>query len=120
MQEIEKQLTKSLAKAAQREYRSEYEEHHITAKQAFRAAEAAGILNEILPGGVENPLNKVNLKTSVHRRIHNNVYYSLVNILVIEAYNSAAGDRQKQYDNVATVLGALRGFLESLNVLSIN
>jgi hypothetical protein len=113
-------LEKSLVKSGRKEYRTEYEEHHIAAKQAYRAGKAAIILNEVLPKGVEDPLNKVSLKTSVHRRIHNNAYFSMVNILVIEAYRLAEGDKQKQYDNVVSVLDVLRGFLESLNVLSTN
>ena len=41
-------------------------------------------------------------------------------MLVIEAYNSAGGNQQKQYENVVAVLGTLGRFLEALNVLSIN
>ena len=69
---------------------------------------------------MEDPLNKVSLKTSVHRRIHNDVYYSLVNIMVVTAYDLAEGNPQQQYSNVVLVLGALYGFLESLNALSTN
>ena len=69
---------------------------------------------------MEDPLNKVSLKTSVHRRIHNDAYYSLVNIMVVTAYDLAEGNPQQQYSNVVMVLGALYGFLESLNALSTN
>ena len=120
LDEMLRKLERSLIKTGKHEYRAEYEVHHIAAKQAFRAARAARILNEVLPQGVEDPLNKVSLKTSVHRRIHNNAYYSLVNIVVVEAYDLAEGNPQRQYSNVVSVLGALYSFLESLNVLSTN
>ena len=118
--EMLNKLKKSLVTSGRTEYRTEYEEHHIAAKQAYKAKKAASILNEVLPGGVEDPLNKVSLKTSVHRRIHNNAYYSLVNIMVVTAYDLAEGNPQQQYSNVVMVLGALYGFLESLNALSTN
>ena len=113
-------LSKSLAKSGRAEYGNDFEEHHIVAKKAFNAKRAASILNKVLPGGVEDPLNKVMLKTSVHRRIHTSAYYMLVNYAVIEAYNCANGDPQKQRENVITTLGALRAFLEGLNILSTN
>ena len=113
-------MSQSLSLASQREYRSEYEEHHIAARKAAKASEAASILNEVLPGGVEDPLNKVMLKTSVHRRVHTNIYYSVVNYMVVIAYDTAAGDSKKQYTNVVSVLGTLQAFLSSLNALSIN
>ena len=118
--EIEEKLTKSLAVAASRTYRTDFEEHHIAAKSAFKAREAATILNEVLPGGVEDPLNKVMLKTSVHRRIHTNVYYSAVNWLIVKAYQDAGDNPAQQYSNVVSTLGKLKAFLTSLNELVDN
>ena len=117
---IKEKLTRSLALATKKEYRSEFEEHHIAAKKSVNARRAAAILNEVLPGGVEDPLNKVMLKTSVHRRIHTSLYYLLVNETIIAAYTQANGDKQKQYSNVVAVLGTLKTFLETLNAFSIN
>ena len=86
--EITEKLEKSIAKAkTNKKYRSATETHHIAAKKSYRAAEAKAILTEVLPNGVENPENKIELKTVVHRRIHTNLYYALVNSLVVDAYN---------------------------------
>lgn len=74
----------------------------------------------MLPDGVEDPLNKISLKTSVHRRIHTTLYYSLVNHLIIEAYTKANGNKQQQYANVVTALDNIREFLALLNAYSIN
>ena len=74
---ITDKLAASLSRATSREYRSEYEEHHIAAKRSKNAVQAANILNNVLPGGVEDPLNKVMVKTSVHRRIHTQVFMGL-------------------------------------------
>ena len=113
-------LKNSLAMARHREYRSEYEEHHIVAKKAPNAAPAAAILNKVLSGGVEDPMNKVMVKTSVHRRLHTTLYYSLANAYIITAYNTANGDEQQQYNNVVGSLMALRLFIETLNACAIN
>ena len=118
--EIEEKLSKSLSVATTRTYRTDFEEHHIAAKSAFKAKEAAAILNAVLPGGVEDPLNKVMLKTSVHRRIHTNLYYSVVNCLIVKAYYDAGDDPNKQYNNVVSTLETLHGFLSGLNALSNN
>ena len=117
---IKTKLQQSLAVALKREYKSEHETHHIAAKKSPNAAAAAAILNELLDHGVENSLNKVVLKTSVHRRIHTTHYYSLVNHLIIEAYTKANGNKQQQYSNVVAALKGVRKFLETLNAYSIN
>ena len=117
---IVEKLSKSLAKSGRPEYKTEFEEHHIAAKKALNAKRAASILEEVLPGGVEDPLNKVMLKTSVHRRIHTSAYYLLVNSAIISAYNKANGNPQQQRENVVKVLGAIQAFLTGLNVLSTN
>lgn len=113
-------LSKSLAKTGRQEYKTEFEEHHIVAKKAVNAKKTAHILNSILPNGVEDPLNKVMLKTSVHRRVHSGLYYLIVNQIVISAYDQANGDYAKQYQNVVSVLAALSEFLQCLNLLATN
>ena len=117
---IRGKLTLSLSKAKPRQYRTEYEEHHLVARKSPNAARAASILNKVLPGGVEDPLNKVLVKTSVHRRLHTNLYYTFANNLVIGAYLHADGNIQQQHSNVIAALTGLRVFVESLNVLAIN
>ena len=117
---ITEAMALSLARARTRGYRSEYEEHHIAARMSRNATQAANILNSVLPGGVENPLNKVMVKTSIHRRIHTNLYYNLVNRYIIAAYEGADGDPRQQYTNVVAALTEIRVLIESLNALSIN
>ena len=119
--QIREKLSQSLAKATnQKQYKTQYEEHHIAAKKSPFAKEAADILNEVLPGGVEDSMNKVMLKTSVHRRIHTYLYYGFVNSVIIFAYESAGNRQSQQYENVVNALGFLRIFLLSLNEMSIN
>ena len=117
---ISGKLTLSLSKATSRKYKTEYEEHHLVARKSRNATKAAAILNNTLPGGVESPMNKVWVKTSVHRRIHTKLYYAFANQLVIGAYYEAGSDKQKQYENVVTALGILQVFVSSLNILSNN
>ena len=115
---IEETVSKSIAKVkTQKEYRSQTEVHHIVAKQSRKAAEARAILEEIFPDGVENPLNKVELKTIVHRRVHTNLYYATVNSLVVYAYDSAGGNKEKAASNVINTLNTVRVSLMVLNEL---
>lgn len=87
-------------------------------KKAKNAAQAARILNEVLPKGVEDEQNKVWISTDVHRRIHTRLYYALVNEIIIVAYASANGDKQKEKSNVIAALGSLKVFISSLDALS--
>ena len=118
---ITDKLAESLARAVPRSYKTEYEEHHIAAKKAPNAAPAANILRKVFPlHGVEDPYNKIAVKTNVHRRIHTTLYYTLANQLVIEAYATAGNNTKQQYKNVVSALGVLRLFIEGLNALSPN
>ena len=117
---IKDKLSKSLAIATTKTYRTEYEKHHIAARRSPNAAAAATILNQVLPLGVEDPQNLVYVKTSVHRRLHTTLYYTFANQIIIDAYNSANGDALLQYSNVVKALGILRDFITALNILSIN
>ena len=119
-QAIQDKLTVSLAKASSRQYRTEYEEHHLVARKSPNAAIAANILYEVLPGGVEDPLNKAFVKTSVHRRLHTNLYYSFANHLVISAYLQAGVNDEQKRSNVVAALTVLRLFVESLNAFATN
>ena len=114
--DIKETVSKSIAKIkTAKKYRSPTESHHIAAKQSRKAAEARAILEEIFPDGVENPLNKVDLKTSVHRRVHTNLYYATVNSLVVYAYDSAGEDKEKAATNVINTINIIRANLLVLN-----
>lgn len=49
--------------------------------------------------------------TGLHRRLHTNLYYEMVDIIIVSAYNSAGGDREQQMENVTSALGAIRSFI---------
>ena len=115
MQAIKETLSRSLATAKTRLYRTDTEDHHIAAKGSHKAVQAATILNELFPGGVQNEINIVTIKTRVHRRIHTNLYYALVNEMVSQAYSSANGDIEKARVNVTATLLAIRGFIIALD-----
>ena len=122
LMELEKQIQEkmmlSLSKANTTNYKKDYEEHHVAARNAKNAALAAMILNEVLPDGVEDAHNKIWVSTDVHRRIHTNLYYSLVNKVIIFAYASANGDKQQQSANVIAALGSIKVFISTLDALS--
>ena len=115
---ITKKLALSLSKATVKSYKSDYESHHIAARKARNAEPAALILIEVLPNGVEDPENLVAVHTDVHRRIHTNLYYFLVNQMIIVAYESAGGNKVLQQTNVRETLAYIRAFIETLNALS--
>ena len=110
-------ISRSYARAAKRTYRSPEEVHHLVAREALNAAPAAAILDELLPDGVENPINKMSIKTGLHRRLHTNLYYGIANAMVITAYYSSEEPAQQQM-NVVVVLGLLRGIVAYLNAMA--
>ena len=114
LEQLKKALTESYAHAKTQAYKHQYEVHHVVAKGAPNAKIAADILNSTLPNGVENPLNKISIKTGLHRRLHTNFYYYIANRVVIEAY-LAADTPEEQQENVITALGVLRGIIAMLN-----
>jgi hypothetical protein len=115
-EEFEKAINKSLAKAiSTTKYRSPTEVHHIAAMQSYKAEEARLILEIVFPDGVENPANKVELKTKLHKRLHTNAYYALINAIVVAAYKSANGDKEKAEENVRAALASAKAFLIGLN-----
>lgn len=60
--------------------------HHIVAKGAYKATEARKVLNSV-GISVESSLNKIPLKKGLHKRLHTNMYYKIVNEMVIKCYN---------------------------------
>lgn len=85
-----------------------------TAKRAFTISRAD---TTTLPAaGSSTPtgylqMNKVSISTCLHRRLHTKLYYELVNIVIVGAYNSAGGDREQQIENVTSALKAIRSFI---------
>lgn len=100
-------------------YRTPTEVHHIVAQAAINAKPARDIINKVLsPQGVQHPNNLIAIKTGVHRRLHTNVYYNLVNNIIQKAYNKASGNllKQKQYVNQA--LFVLRSYVKTISDLA--
>ena len=115
--EFADKVTKSLSKAdPTKTYRSDTEEHHIAAKRAIGARKAQHILNEVFPDGVESSYNKVILSTPLHRRIHNGVYYTVTNLLIVNAYESARNDKTLQYERVISALTTIAEILKGLEM----
>ncbi len=110
-EQIKEKLTNSFAKIKKPpNYRSNKEVHHIVAQRAPGAAHAQKILAE-LEIGINDPVNTVSINTCLHRRLHTKLYYELVNIVIVGAYNSAGGDREQQIENVTSALKAIRSFI---------
>ena len=110
-EQIKEKLTNSFAKIKKPpNYRRNDEVHHIVAQRATGAAPAQKILAD-LEIGIDEPVNKVSISTCLHRRLHTKLYYKLVNIVIVGAYNSAGGDREQQIENVTSALGAIRSFI---------
>jgi RHS repeat-associated protein len=109
--QIKEKLTNSFSKIKKPpNYRSNKEVHHIVAQRAPGAAHAQKILAE-LEIGINDPVNTVSINTCLHRRLHTKLYYELVNIVIVGAYNSAGGDREQQIENVTSALKAIRSFI---------
>lgn len=110
-EQIKEKLTNSFSKIKKPpNYRKDTEVHHIVAQRASGAAPAQKILAD-LEIGIDEPVNKVSISTCLHRRLHTKLYYELVNIVIVGAYNSAGGDREQQMENVTSALGAIRSFI---------
>ena len=107
-------IRNTLAVAERKNYRSDHETHHIVAKGSYKAEEARTILEELYTNGTEEPINKVSLKTGLHRRIHTDVYYAITNTLVTYAHKSANGDkvlaRKRVNETLETIKKTLKGF----------
>lgn len=90
--------------------------HHIVAKGAYKATEARKVLNSV-GISVESSLNKIPLKKGLHKRLHTNMYYKVVNEMVIKCYNMS-NKKNRQQNNVKGVLKILKRTLEGLNAMA--
>ncbi len=83
-----KSLSKAIGKSfskAKRKYKDKYEEHHIVARTKTRAKPARDILNKV-GIKIENPINKIKIKKGLHKRLHRNDYFDIVNSMIQSAY----------------------------------
>ena len=117
-EQIKEKLTNSFAKIKKPpNYRKDTEVHHIVAQRATGADHTRRILAE-LEIGINDPVNTVSINTCLHRRLHTNLYYKLVDAIIVSAYNSAGGDREQQTKNVKAALGTIKAFIVGLEKIT--
>ena len=109
-----KVTTTVVTQAKQREKKAEI--HHIVAQKAKAAAPARAILDE-LDININSSNNLVALDYNLHRHIHTSRYYSWVNTNIMNAYNSAMGNKQQQIENVINTLDSLRNKILAGNAI---
>lgn len=116
--QIKEKLTNSFSKIKKPpNYRKDTEVHHIVAQRATGADHTRRILAE-LEIGINDPVNTVSINTCLHRRLHTNLYYKLVDAIIVSAYNSAGGDREQQTKNVKAALGTIKAFIVGLEKIT--
>lgn len=117
-EQIKEKLTNSFSKIKKPpNYRKDTEVHHIVAQRASGADHTRRILAE-LEIGINDPVNTVSINTCLHRRLHTNLYYKLVDAIIVSAYNSAGGDREQQTKNVKAALGTIKAFIVGLEKIT--
>ena len=117
-EQIKEKLTNSFSKIKKPpNYRKDTEVHHIVAQRATGADHTRRILAE-LEIGINDPVNTVSINTCLHRRLHTNLYYKLVDAIIVSAYNSAGGDREQQTKNVKAALGTIKAFIVGLEKIT--
>ena len=117
-EQIKEKLTNSFSKIKKPpNYRSNKEVHHIVAQHARGAERTKQIL--IDTGiGINSKENTVSINTCLHRRLHTNLYYEVVDIIIVSAYNSAGGDPVQQTENVKVALGTIKAFIVGLEKIT--
>ena len=98
--------------------RKSFENHHIVAQNAKKAAPARDIVIKLY-GSVNTDENLVQLSYSFHRSLHTTLYYDAVNHYICMAYYSAHGDENTQKERVSVALNILRIFLTTQDILSM-
>lgn len=113
----EKEIVETLTtKTATAEPKNNYHLHHMVAKNASAAEPARRILREV-GIDVNNGINLVPIKQTIHQRLHTAMYYKYINQRIIIAYKRGEGDKDKQLFYVRKELNSIRTFLSGLNKL---
>ena len=110
---ISKKMTASIAKAKPRKSNAPHV-HHIVAQTDPRATHSRMILEYLFEHGVNDGRNLILVEATVHQRLHTNLYFSLVEYAIVDAFESAKPNRQAQIESVTTALMWLRGFIAAL------
>ena len=113
---IVKKLATSFAKAKTMPKKGKNEWHHIIAKKESRALPARWRWLS-LGYNINDLQNLVYLKYGLHRRLHTNEYYSLVNEFVSRAYDNAPNNSVRRI-KVRNMVNALKNWLQFLDKLA--
>ena len=116
IEEVKNALANSLAKVISPEYRGRHE-HHIVAKADPRAVFSRAILEYLFPEGVWDSDNLVLVDARIHSRLHTNLYFILVECIIIDAYLSAAPTKADQERSVRDALKSLGSIIEAFSNL---
>ena len=100
----------SFSKAKKR-YKKKTEVHHIVAQRDPRAETARWVLKKV-GMKVSDEENLIAIKKGLHKRLHRNNYYSMVNSTLQSAYYKKKGSRVSR---VKDALKGLRNYIEALN-----
>ena len=114
---LSKSISDSFAKAKKNtKYKSKTEKHHIVAQKDSRANQSRGIL-ALVGISVNSNLNLVDIRTGLHRRLHTNYYYTLVNNILDKACRAGNNSRKKE-KNVRKSLNNIKNALKGLSYAS--
>ncbi len=110
-----KSLSKAIGKSfskAKRKYDTK-EWHHIVAQSHPKAKPARKIIKKV---GIrlDNWINLIYIKKGLHKRLHRNDYFSIVNSMMQTAYQKKGNKRK----NVEKAYGYLRNFIGQLEQIS--
>ena len=108
-------IEKSFAISKEKTYRSTNELHHIVAQTSVKAAPARAVL-EAAGISVNQQENLVLIKTGLHRRLHTNLYYEMINVTLVSAYSMDNGNTARQ--NVLSAMNGVRTFITLLNTFA--
>ena len=104
-----KRIAKSVEKARAKAKTTKTHIHHIVAQKASRAKPARDIYQKTLKLNINSKLNCVRLNARFHNHLHTNLYFDLVNLLVVRGFN------KYRKSGVVAAVCIMHVFLGSLN-----
>ena len=118
IEELIQSLQVRVVTTAEKKYNHEYERHHIVARSSIKAKPARNIVRKVYPGeGTEVAINIVPISTNLHKVIHTDFYYALVNHHVVISYYNANGNPTLQMVNVNNTLSQFQIAIQIADVL---
>ena len=104
-------ITEKIETKEPKQYKRDTEVHHIVAQSSPYAAPAQDVLRKT-GISVNSAENTVEIKTSLHRRLHTYVYYGIVNTATQLAYKAGKTPKEKR-SNVKTTLRVIGTILSA-------